>query len=238
MKKIFSIILILILLITASCNKCSSCCSHNYLGETVIFPTCETVGKRKYTCEVCEDSYEEVLDELWHTPNEYGKCIRCERNIVTNLSLSYTQDTKGYVINSAIYDQNINEELVFEDKINGFDVREIGEGAFIESKFRTVNLPSSVKKINKNAFKDSLNMYSVNLNKGVEMIYEGAFSGCVTLSEITIYPSLLYVGEGAFAGCLYLQKINFMGTQEQFAKIVVAGNNDLFLNASIVFIDG
>ena len=236
MKKFLSTILVLILLLTASCSNCSSCCKHNYLGETIIFPTCETVGKRKYVCESCEDEYEEILDELWHTPNSDGKCIRCEIDMVTTFGVSYTADTKAYVINYAIYDHNLNKELVFACEDNGFVYREIGEGAFIGSTFTKVNLSPSVKKINKNAFKDSLNLFSVNFNKGMDVIEEDAFSGCITLNEVTIYPSLLYIGKGAFSGCTYLDRINFVGTQEQFDKIVVDSGNEYFLNATVSFI--
>lgn len=237
MRKILLGLIILILLFTASCSDCSSCCVHNYLGETLYSPTCETVGKRKYTCESCEDSYEEILDELWHTAGTDGKCIRCDRLLVTKFNVSYTPDTKAYVINSATYDANVNKELIFEREANGFSYREIGEGAFSNSVFKKVSLPSSVKKINKDAFKNSLNLFSVNLNRGMEVIEEGAFANCITLSEVTIYPSLLYVGKGAFSECLYLDRINFVGTKEQFDKIVIDSDNDSFLNATITYIN-
>ena len=238
MRKIFIVLLILILLTsTSACSSCSSYCSHNYLGETLVYPTCEMVGSRKYTCEVCEDSYQTVLDELWHTSGEDNKCIRCERLLVTKLNVSLTADTKAYVINSATYDYTLNVELIFESEKDGFTYREIGESAFMHSVFRKVSLPPTIKKINKDAFKENLNLFYVNLNRGMEVIEDGAFSGCTTLSEITIYPSLLYIGKDVFKGCVYLDKINFIGTKEQFDKIVVDSGNEKFLSATVEFVN-
>lgn len=236
MRKIFAILLILILLFTASCSNCSSCCKHNYLGETLAFPTCESSGTRKYTCETCEDSYYEEMEEIWHTAGSDRKCVRCEKDLVTDINVAYTQDTKAYVILSANCSYDENMELIFERERNGFEYREIGDSAFMNGVFKKISLPSTIKKINANAFKNCLNLFSVNFNKGVKVIDDGAFFGCITLSEITIYPSLVSIGRDAFSECLYLEKINFVGTREQFESIAVGSGNDYFLNATVTYI--
>ena len=42
-------------------------CTHNYVSEITADPTCTTTGIRTYTCEICGDSYEEVIEATGHT---------------------------------------------------------------------------------------------------------------------------------------------------------------------------
>lgn len=42
-------------------------CTHNYVSEITTDPTCTTTGIRTYTCEICGDSYEEVIEATGHT---------------------------------------------------------------------------------------------------------------------------------------------------------------------------
>ena len=42
-------------------------CTHNYVSEITTDPTCTMTGIRTYTCEICGDSYEEVIEATGHT---------------------------------------------------------------------------------------------------------------------------------------------------------------------------
>lgn len=57
-------------------------CTHNYVSEITTDPTCTTTGIRKYTCEICGDSYEEVIEATGHT-------------VVTDTAVAATCETTG-----------------------------------------------------------------------------------------------------------------------------------------------
>lgn len=94
------------------------------------------------------------------------------------------------------------------------------------------------------------------IKEGTISISEGAFVGCNKLTKIKIPYGLLYIGLGAFSGCTSLREItlpasvkeiggeafksteiatvNFIGTQEDWEEISIAGSNDPLYN-NIVF---
>ena len=44
-------------------------CTHNYVSEITTDPTCTMTGIRTYTCEICGDSYEEVIEATGFLPS-------------------------------------------------------------------------------------------------------------------------------------------------------------------------
>ena len=94
------------------------------------------------------------------------------------------------------------------------------------------------------------------IKEGTISISEGAFVGCNKLTKIKIPYGLLYIGLRAFSGCTSLREItlpvsvkeiggdafksteietvNFIGTQEDWEEISIAGSNDPLYN-NIVF---
>lgn len=94
------------------------------------------------------------------------------------------------------------------------------------------------------------------IKEGTISISEGAFVGCNKLTKIKIPYGLLYIGLCAFSGCTSLREItlpasvkeiggdafvstevktvNFIGTEEDWAEISIAGANDPLYN-NIVF---
>jgi hypothetical protein len=126
---------------------------------------------------------------------------------VTKFNVSYTADTKAYVINSATYDAIVNKELIFEREANGFSYREIGEGAFSNSVFKKVSLPSSVKKINKDAFAGCTSLESIVIPEGVTEIEAGAFWECSNLETIYFPTTLTTFGEDVFDACDGLKQV-------------------------------
>lgn len=80
-------------------------------------------------------------------------------------------------------------------------------GAFSYTKVTKVTLPSSIKKIGWQAFKNAQNLQEVVLNEGVTEIVEGAFEGCQELTTINIPSTLTVINGGLFKECHKLKNI-------------------------------
>ena len=52
-------------------------CVHNYASEIIKESTCEETGVRKYTCSLCNSSYEEEIATTSHNYNSDGVCTIC-----------------------------------------------------------------------------------------------------------------------------------------------------------------
>lgn len=72
-----------------------------------------------------------------------------------------------------------------------------------------VSIPSSVKNIESQAFKDFTDLTSLNLPAYVDTIGNKAFSGCTSLTSLVIPASTKSIGNNAFSGCENLKKIEF-----------------------------
>lgn len=78
-------------------------------------------------------------------------------------------------------------KIVIPSTIDGYDVTEIGSGAF----------------------QDCTSLTSIALPTGVVCIGENAFSGCTALSSVTIGNREALIGRGAFLGCSSLRDMTF-----------------------------
>lgn len=71
----------------------------------------------------------------------------------------------------------------------------------------SVDLPSTIQRIEKRAFSGCEELISVNLPEGLISISDGAFNNCSSLPSITIPTTITYIGEAAFRDCTNLKKI-------------------------------
>ena len=78
----------------------------------------------------------------------------------------------------------------------------------LEHSGSTVNVPSGVRVLGKELFRDAKELVTVTLPEGLTSIEEGAFMGCIALKEIFLPETLLSIGNHAFQGCVSLEKIN------------------------------
>lgn len=69
-------------------------------------------------------------------------------------------------------------------------------------------IPSSVTKINNNAFNGCSNIKSLTLSENTQTIGEGSFYGCSSLENINFGTKLKTIGASAFSGCSSLSLIN------------------------------
>ena len=82
-------------------------------------------------------------------------------------------------------------------------VTEIGEGAFECSYMPFVRLPSTLKKIEKQAFMYAHNLTKITLPDGLETIGDEAFDGCRFKKAIVLPASIKSIGKKAFYGYSY-----------------------------------
>ncbi|MCF0195962.1 MAG: leucine-rich repeat domain-containing protein, partial [Bacteroidaceae bacterium] len=85
----------------------------------------------------------------------------------------------------------------------------IGEGAFHKCvKLRTINIPSSVKRIEPSTFMQCESLESITLPDGLATIGDHAFYKCANLQRINIPSSVVEVDKLAFTECTKLQRVD------------------------------
>lgn len=77
-------------------------------------------------------------------------------------------------------------------------VTEIGESAFSCSHMPSVRFPSTLKKIEKQAFMYAYNLTKITLPDGLETIGDEAFSGCHPRNAVVLPASIKSIGKKAF----------------------------------------
>ncbi len=75
---------------------------------------------------------------------------------------------------------------------------------------------------------------SVKILEGITVIDLDAFSGMIKLEEVALPESLVKINANAFKNCRKLKTVNYAGTREEWADVVVTNRgNNLFLKADI-----
>lgn len=91
-----------------------------------------------------------------------------------------------------------------------FITSDFTEYSSLSSYITTVNLPSTLKSIGENAFKDFGSLTTINLHEGLKTIGNSAFSGCKSLDNVTIPSSVTTIGDEAFQGCTSLSSLHML----------------------------
>ena len=104
---------------------------------------------------------------------------------------------------------NAKAEIVILERfaVDGkeYIVDKIGDYAFFQMKnITSIVIPSSVKTIGCNAFKECSALYSVVINNGLTSINELAFAECESLESISLPKTLKEIGPKAFHSCTSL----------------------------------
>lgn len=105
-------------------------------------------------------------------------------------------------------------------------VMELGEGAFECSYMPSVRFPSTLKKIEKQAFMYAHNLTKITLPDGLETIGDEAFGGCRFKKAIVLPASIKSIGKKAFYGYSYYRSGSvgayFLGDAPQLVGTVNA----------------
>ncbi len=98
-----------------------------------------------------------------------------------------------------------------ETLVLGEGVSQIPDGCFAATKISKLELPSTVKNIEWQAFAACESLETVALNEGLVSIGRKAFVNNFRLKEITIPRSVTEITEMEFSGCSSLKKVIFWG---------------------------
>lgn len=123
-----------------------------------------------------------------------------------DLSFELTGDKKGYDIVG--YKGGSVSKLTIPDKYAGLPVVGIAGSVFTShGELKTVEIPSTVKRIGDNAFNGCRGLESIVIPDSVETIGSGAFSNCTKLKSITLPLGLEKLSSKLFSGCALLESI-------------------------------
>ena len=179
----------------------------------------------------------------------------------------YTGSTGNIIIPSELGGKPvtaIGEKAFFQNKtITSVKIPEgvtsIGNSAFAQTNLTEVEIPKSVKNIERYAFNCCYNLEEVTIpggvqrtgnyafayctrlkqviiSDGVEIIGTSAFYGCSSLTEVTIPKSVTSIEYEAFTDCDALKTVYYGGSQTDWGKISIGSENDPLKNApNIIF---
>lgn len=189
MKKILSLILVCVLLLTA-CVGLVSCGDQQTDDPTVTTDSGSTPGGED---EVSNFPIpDDVLEGHTPTDSKYFKFkVIDEEKATAKVSGFYT---------------DIPEEVVIpaEVEINGkkYTITELGDSALAQSAVKSVYVPYTVTKIGNFAFSGCPNLETVSIPTTVTKIANGLFANCTGLVTVDFIPtSVTSIGERAFEGC-------------------------------------
>ena len=158
--------------------------------------------------------------------NGVGRNAVCEKDTVGTPSIPPIETKQ--VVNVPILDDSIFDRSKAERYSNERNVDipegyiELGEECFEESDLQSICLPSTLEKINDNAFVLCNKMKKVDFSKCTSLIEIGdyVFRGCTKLEEIVLPDSVTTIGDGAFYYCTKLRKIVMPSSLEKLGDSV------------------
>ena len=157
------------------------------------------------SCTTKEKEKEKEKDSKTPTPNP-------NPNIFQDKNFEFVENSDGTLKINKYLGNDTNVTIPSEYK--GKKVTTIGEYAFCYSFYdqlygkniETINLPNSIKAIEKYAFWANHSIKKITLNEGLEKIGENAFEK-TKISSINIPSSVKEIGNGAFSSCYDLSQV-------------------------------
>lgn len=126
----------------------------------------------------------------------------------TNVVNEYILGNRGTHDSAKFYDDFLEEELKFFDKLRRFpSLKKIAGDTFNDCSIECISLPDSVEEIEKNAFDGAQNLLHIDVGSGLKKIGEEAFYDIYPYS-ITIPSTVETIEYDAFYDCL---NINYTG---------------------------
>ena len=101
----------------------------------------------------------------------------------------------------------------------------IGEAAFYQSSVTSINFPDSLLYIEPNAFFRCTNLTRLDFNPGLLNIGKSAFYECTGVVNVVLTDKIAELGSSAFFGDVNIRSAYYVGTKDQYDKIVVRLDN-------------
>jgi len=108
-------------------------------------------------------------------------------------------------------------------------------GAFGGTLIENITLPSTIKIIERDIFRDCHNLKTVEIYGEIPTIPLQAFDNCENLESITIPASVTEIGGGAFGNCTSLTSVTYSGTEEMWNEILIEEGNEVLNNVNITY---
>ena len=203
-KKLFSVILVLALLLTSiftftSCNDENTTQSEQSVVQ----------GEKGEKGEDGKTPYIGENGNWWIGNKDTGVPVTTEVHVSDDGSpfdfYLLPDDTYGIMAGKAKY----MEEVVIPESYNGKSVTIILESAFHNSKnLKSITISNSIKTIDNNAFSSCPKLENITLGNSILTIGDSAFSSTL-VKNIIIPDSVKTIGDSAFRGCPELTSITF-----------------------------
>lgn len=187
-------------------------------------------------------AYNEIDKEAFYS---YGECCNLKRiyNAPSELELGWDQYCAGVeevsFAEGLTYVGGISTIVAYEWNEDGSPSH--GQGEYIKT-LKKVTLPSTLKEIGWDAFKDNKNLTYINLPEGLTTIGSYAFAGCTALTGFTSLPASVSggIGEGAFRGCknLHLENVYIHGTDSLKYQFTDSGIVSIRIGADVTYTVG
>ena len=161
--------------------------------------------------------------------------FRCSS--LTSITIPYSVTSIGYYAfrdcsNLTAINVSENNEVYSSKEGVFFDKNKTNLIQCPGGKTGAYTIPNSVISIGMFAFSECNNLTSIVVSDNVTSIACYAFFYCSHLISITISNSVTNIEEDAFRDCSSLTDIYYVGTEEDWNKISIGGENDELKNAS------
>lgn len=112
-------------------------------------------------------------------------------------------------------------------------LKELKKGLFSGcSALEAISIPDSVKTLGEGVFSGCAALKEVKIPGEVTVIPKNAFSGCTALESVSIPKSVTAIKEAAFDRCTALKNVTFLGKDDEWGKVTIAGKNDALDSAT------
>lgn len=134
-----------------------------------------------------------AVSQAIFTDPKSGLCFDIDEETKTASVKNYENETlkENCIIPSSITYYNGEE----------YAVTSISVEALKDAPISQLNIPSSITKINHDAFLNCKQLEKVTIADGVEEIKDNIFKGCIKLTEITIPKTVKRISYGFLEGC-------------------------------------
>ena len=190
--------------------------SNNSINEECrIIADCAFASCKRLTSIIIPDSVEIIGDRAFYACSS-----------LASVDIGDSVETIG---DEAFYHCESLESITIPDS-----VKTIGNSAFYAcSILESVTIGNSVKTIGENAFWYCSSLASITIPDSVETIGDSAFSRCSNLTSIVLSNGVETICEYAFSDCENLTDVYYLGTEEEWAQIIIESGNGFLTNATI-----
>lgn len=141
-------------------------------------------------------------------------CVLCALVMMLTLTACGEQDNTEYRLNDDgqsyrlyRYAGKDGEDVVIPATYENLPVTVVGNGAFMDTKIKSVVLPEGITTIEEMAFRGCHSLESVTIPSTVTDLGRGAFSDCQKLDNIVIPAGVVDLMPGVFAACHSLKNV-------------------------------